>query len=58
VLVNVAATEAALWRAESAQRAFLVATKEVFLVERDSALAAVQRHVSETARLIPISIWK
>ncbi|NML16498.1 sensor histidine kinase [Azohydromonas caseinilytica] len=45
VLANVAAAEAALWRAEAAQRAFLVTTAKPFLEEREQALELVRRHV-------------
>ncbi len=51
VLGNAAAAEAALWRAESAQRAFLVSRRPDFLAERDAALALAGQHVDDTARL-------
>ncbi|MDZ5455823.1 response regulator [Azohydromonas lata] len=51
VLSNVAAAEAALWRAESAQRAFLVSLGKLFLVERDTALNVLEQHVTALVRL-------
>ncbi|WP_051244031.1 sensor histidine kinase [Azohydromonas australica] len=51
VLANVAAAEAAFWRAESAQRGFLVSRRADFLAERDAALAVAGRHVDDMARL-------
>ena len=51
VLSNVTATEAALWRAESAQRAFFLTHSPPFLAERNSALDIMERHVTALARL-------